>query len=163
MNNPYRCPKKATYEDDDLDEDDTPDFDVPDYTPHQRITPDSQEWFQDILDTFKEDSDLCAGEEYKEAGELVGSAFVARDVKAFAEALGEDGLIRYEGELRCLQAQDQRAKPLSQVGHMAHYWVPRLQPCSPTRWIEWSSTATSIQLTIGSECKCFFLHKLTVF
>lgn len=41
--------------------------------------------------------ELCGQEEYKLAGELVGTAFVARDVDAIAQALGEDGMIRYWG------------------------------------------------------------------
>lgn len=41
--------------------------------------------------------ELCAQDEYKLAGELVGTAFVARDVDSIAQALGEDGLIRYWG------------------------------------------------------------------
>jgi pimeloyl-ACP methyl ester carboxylesterase len=40
---------------------------------------------------------LCGQEEYKLAGEVVGTAFVARDVDSLFQALGEDGLIRYWG------------------------------------------------------------------
>lgn len=39
----------------------------------------------------------CSLPEYKEAGELMGTAFVARDINALFEALHEDGLIRYWG------------------------------------------------------------------
>ncbi|KAI5269521.1 hypothetical protein E4T47_07021 [Aureobasidium subglaciale] len=39
----------------------------------------------------------CAEDDYKAAGQLVGTAFVARDIMAIANALGEDGLIRYIG------------------------------------------------------------------
>lgn len=50
-----------------------------------------------LADTFaynKNQSDLCAGAEYTT---LIGTAFVARDINAIAEAIGEDGLIRYLG------------------------------------------------------------------
>ncbi|KAK5048096.1 hypothetical protein LTR84_006286 [Exophiala bonariae] len=40
---------------------------------------------------------LCGEEEYKLAGELVGTAFVARDIDSIAQALNEDGMIRYWG------------------------------------------------------------------
>lgn len=40
---------------------------------------------------------LCGDDEFKLAGELVGTAAVARDVNSIAQALGEDGLIRYWG------------------------------------------------------------------
>jgi pimeloyl-ACP methyl ester carboxylesterase len=36
----------------------------------------------------------CAASEY---ADLIGTAFVARDIKAISEAVGEDGLIRYWG------------------------------------------------------------------
>lgn len=35
-----------------------------------------------------------------ETGEYVGTAFVARDIMRVAEALGEDGMLRYWGETR---------------------------------------------------------------
>lgn len=37
----------------------------------------------------------CANPKYR--SDLIGTAFVARDIKAIAEAIGEDGLIRYWG------------------------------------------------------------------
>lgn len=40
---------------------------------------------------------LCGEDEYKLAGELVGTAFVARDIDSIFQALGEDGMIRYWG------------------------------------------------------------------
>jgi pimeloyl-ACP methyl ester carboxylesterase len=42
----------------------------------------------------KNQSDACANAEYST---LIGTAFVARDINAIAEAIGEDGLIRYWG------------------------------------------------------------------
>lgn len=41
--------------------------------------------------------DVCNRTAYREAGELVGTAFVARDVDAIFQALNEDGKIRYWG------------------------------------------------------------------
>jgi hypothetical protein len=47
------------------------------------------------LNTNKLLAETCDKEKY---GKMIGTAFVARDVKAIAEALGEDGLIRYAGK-----------------------------------------------------------------
>lgn len=47
------------------------------------------------LKSFETQSKKCADPLYK--SDLVGTSFVARDIKAIAEALGEDGLIRFWG------------------------------------------------------------------
>jgi len=44
-----------------------------------------------------EQGNLCSEPEYQEAGTLVGTAFVARDIDAIFQALQEDGMIRYWG------------------------------------------------------------------
>ena len=49
------------------------------------------------LVTYTNQGNLCGQAEYRQAGELLGTAFVARDIKAIFEALGEDSLIRYLG------------------------------------------------------------------
>ena len=47
--------------------------------------------------TNSNQGELCSEEEYKLGGEIVGTAFVARDVDSIAQAFGEDGMIRYWG------------------------------------------------------------------
>lgn len=47
--------------------------------------------------TYTEQGDFCGATEYKQLGELIGTAFVARDIKAIFDALDEDGYIRYWG------------------------------------------------------------------
>lgn len=44
-----------------------------------------------------EQGNQCSESEYQEAGTLVGTAFVARDIDAIFQALQEDGMIRYWG------------------------------------------------------------------
>ncbi|MBE3048828.1 hypothetical protein IMZ48_41290 [Candidatus Bathyarchaeota archaeon] len=44
-----------------------------------------------------------ACKETMEGGELVGTAFVARDLMQVVDALDEDGLLRYWGEFSLLQ------------------------------------------------------------
>lgn len=51
-----------------------------------------------LFDSATTQGDYCAGTDYKSKGELVGTAYVARDIVAIANALGEDGLLRYYGE-----------------------------------------------------------------
>ncbi|KAK5069493.1 hypothetical protein LTR64_008174 [Lithohypha guttulata] len=41
--------------------------------------------------------ELCAQSPYAEQGQFLGTAFVARDIDAIAQAIGEDGRIRYWG------------------------------------------------------------------
>lgn len=41
--------------------------------------------------------DICAQAPYAEQGQVLGTAFVARDIDAIAQAAGEDGMIRYWG------------------------------------------------------------------
>lgn len=41
--------------------------------------------------------EICAQSPYLEQGQVVGTAFVARDINAIAQATGEDGMIRYWG------------------------------------------------------------------
>jgi hypothetical protein len=52
-----------------------------------------------IWERARVDANIClrSGNGNK-TGELVGTAFVARDVMSVAEATGEDGLLRYWGE-----------------------------------------------------------------
>lgn len=47
--------------------------------------------------TYDNQGELCGQSDYRLSGELVGTAFVARDINAVFEALHEDGLIRYWG------------------------------------------------------------------
>jgi len=54
----------------------------------------TEEGLADAFTAQKNQSDLCAGANYIT---LIGTAFVARDINAIAEAIGEDGLIRYLG------------------------------------------------------------------
>ncbi|KEF57871.1 uncharacterized protein A1O9_05792 [Exophiala aquamarina CBS 119918] len=75
--------------------------------PYQCPTVDSAEGSEVPLDdpiglnasfvTNTNQGELCGQDEYKLGGELVGTAFVARDVDSIAQALGEDGMIRYWG------------------------------------------------------------------
>jgi len=45
------------------------------------------------------DADICRRSgNGNEIGEFIGTAYVARDIVSVAEALGEDGLVRYWGE-----------------------------------------------------------------
>lgn len=53
---------------------------------------DQTPYFNSNVDT----ADKCAAAQPD--GDLIGTAYVARDVKAISESLGEDGLIRYVGE-----------------------------------------------------------------
>ncbi|KAH7091391.1 alpha/beta hydrolase fold-domain-containing protein [Paraphoma chrysanthemicola] len=48
-----------------------------------------------LYNALSRQSDECA--KFREQNALIGTAYVARDIKAIAEALGEDGLIRYLG------------------------------------------------------------------
>lgn len=52
---------------------------------------------QDLSNALTRQADECAKPEWQELNEVMGTAYVARDIKAIAEALGEDGLIRYLG------------------------------------------------------------------
>jgi|TARA_R110002003_G_scaffold104_9_gene8261 pimeloyl-ACP methyl ester carboxylesterase len=52
---------------------------------------------QRVYDALSLQADECATKELKDDNALIGTAYVARDIKAIAEALGEDGLIRYIG------------------------------------------------------------------
>lgn len=58
---------------------------------------DSDSDISNVYDALTIQSDACAGAEYKMQNELIGTAYVARDIKSIANALGEDGLIRYLG------------------------------------------------------------------
>lgn len=69
----------------------------PDYVSTDTMISESPEWFDTTYNNYAYVGKTCASPAYKEAGELVGTAFVARDVKAIAESLGEDCLIRYYG------------------------------------------------------------------
>jgi hypothetical protein len=43
-----------------------------------------------------------ASEQANEVGELVGTAFTARDMMQIVDALGEDGMLRFWGEYSCI-------------------------------------------------------------
>ena len=43
-------------------------------------------------------ADVCAGAPGNKTGELIGTAFVARDFISVVDALKEDGMLRYWGE-----------------------------------------------------------------
>ena len=52
---------------------------------------------KDIYDALSKQADECAKKDFKIDNELMGTAYVARDIKAISEAIGEDNLIRYIG------------------------------------------------------------------
>lgn len=58
----------------------------------------TDEGIESVFNHNKNQGAKCAESAYREAGSLVGTAFVARDINAITEALGEDGLIRYWGK-----------------------------------------------------------------
>ena len=49
-------------------------------------------------------------------GELLGTAFVARDMLRIAETLDDDGLLRYWGKICCFSAQFVMCYPNFAVG-----------------------------------------------
>lgn len=51
---------------------------------------------ESYYNSYMELADRCNKKEVD--GELIGTAYVARDVKVIAESIGEDGLIRYMGK-----------------------------------------------------------------
>ena len=57
----------------------------------------TDEDIQSVYDSLSAQANKCAETAYKDQNALMGTAYVARDIKAIAEALGEDGLIRYLG------------------------------------------------------------------
>lgn len=96
---PYTCAEmqSMTSPDDNADDDEEEgDFDVPDY--QSPLQPDTDAWFDDLYEHYAAHGQECSSPVYKTAGELVGTLFVARDINAIAEALGEDGFIRYAGK-----------------------------------------------------------------
>lgn len=52
---------------------------------------------QQLAQTSINQADTCNRETYRRAGTLLGTAYVARDVRRIFRALGEDNLIRYYG------------------------------------------------------------------
>lgn len=52
----------------------------------------------DAFDGYTAGGDLCAQKDYASKGQLMGTAYVARDIVAIVNALQEDGLIRYYGK-----------------------------------------------------------------
>ena len=79
LNMPYQCPT-VQYDSSDYDASNDPDG---------------------VGLTFQQNvfqAQTCANATYNAAGQLIGTAFVARDVLSIVNALGEDGLIRYVGK-----------------------------------------------------------------
>lgn len=67
----------------------------------------------------------------KQKGELISTAFTARDIMQIVDAVEEDGLLRYWGKFASLNASVCRLKTNSiQVFHMVLHWGQPLQPCS---------------------------------
>ncbi|KAF2820200.1 alpha/beta-hydrolase [Ophiobolus disseminans] len=64
---------------------------------NSRFLKDTDSDLQHLFDEYSLQADTCAQTKYKDINALIGTAYVARDVKAIAGALGEDGLIRYLG------------------------------------------------------------------
>lgn len=87
LNIPYECPNNIT---------------------ESKSPVDTPMWFDDQYNTNVAQARLCDDASYKASGELIGTGFVARDVKAIAEALGEDGYIRYHGRYLYLAIELQR-------------------------------------------------------
>ncbi|KPI34476.1 Tripeptidyl aminopeptidase [Cyphellophora attinorum] len=103
LNAAYLCPDKqaiqmAAQNISDIDTDDLGDFDTT-LLPSQNDSalPETPEWFQEQFDAYKAFAEVCADDTYNLAGQLVGTAFVARDVDLLARSLGQDELIRYYG------------------------------------------------------------------
>lgn len=87
-------------------------------------------------------SKFCAEKEIA-TGRLIGTPFVARDIVRVAEALGEDGLVRYWGRFRTsiptIGQKETSAYGEQQGFHTELRWAPRSSPCSLTRWTRWFS------------------------
>jgi hypothetical protein len=67
-------------------------------------------------------------------GSLVGTAFIARDVMQIVDALGEDGLLRYWGELAKALHTMGNDLTQSQGFRTVLYSAQRLLLCSRRRW-----------------------------
>lgn len=100
----YLCPDVDSSENmdsgessDDQDINNSNDFDVPDLADPANVVPFSDAWWDSQYQANVAQGQKCAEPAYNTAGQLVGTAFVARDIKAMAEALGQDGYIRYWG------------------------------------------------------------------
>jgi hypothetical protein len=72
-------------------------FDAPSFEDPKNVVPFSNAWWNSQYQSNVAQGQKCADPAYNTAGQLVGTAFVARDIKAMAEALGQDGYIRYWG------------------------------------------------------------------
>lgn len=78
--------------------DDAGEIDISLVQNNSSAAPDSPEWFQERFDLYRAAADYCADPTYTLAGQLVGSAFVARDVNHLAQLTNQDGLIRFYGQ-----------------------------------------------------------------
>ena len=66
----------------------------------------------------------------KKKGELLSTAFTARDIMQIVDAVEDDGLLRYWGTFSSLNTDVWRLKTDNiQVFHTALYWDQPLQPC----------------------------------
>ena len=104
LNMAYTCPDVG--QSSDVDTADSPavvdmvasgDFDAPELEDPNNVVPFSNAWWNSQYQSNVAQGQKCADPAYNTAGQLIGSAFVARDIKAMAEALGQDGYIRYWG------------------------------------------------------------------
>jgi pimeloyl-ACP methyl ester carboxylesterase len=102
LNAAYLCPDKTILDTavnaSDGDSADLGDFDtglLPSI--NDSVIPESPAWFQQQFDKYEAAADFCADSTYILAGQLVGTAFVARDVDRLARSLGQDDLIRFYG------------------------------------------------------------------
>ncbi|KIV81784.1 hypothetical protein, variant [Exophiala sideris] len=73
------------------------DFDVPVLEEPAGLVPFSDTYWSFYYKAYEAQGQQCAEPAYNNAGQLIGTTFVARDVQAMAEALGQDGYIRYWG------------------------------------------------------------------
>ena len=87
------------------------------------------------------DANICAQSgNGNETGPYIGTASVARDMMRVAEALDEDGMLRYWGEF-CVRYPDKnsatRPDRATKGSHTAQHWEPRWLPCSLIKSTGW--------------------------
>lgn len=81
-------------------------------------------------------------DQVNEYGDLVGMAYTARDMNEIVDALGEDGILKYWGELPSPEGTQAPWTDGAKEFPEAPSWAPLMPPCSPTRWAACSWTAS---------------------
>lgn len=83
-------------------------------------------------------------------GQLIGTAFVVRDMMRIVDALREDGMLRYWGELPKPPLGPYACSCIwmlmnfyMKVSRMARFSARLPSQCFPTKWTGWCSTASS--------------------